>query len=243
MGILPHLPASMNALPSSQFVITGHAPIGRRLRMAAAAVALGLIAGCAQVAVLGKIFYGDPRVTAAFEQITGESLQDRARVALVCTAPESVQSEFDTLAIDLQEELIRRMSRRGIDVLPADEVSSVLDKNAGLFDAQLLAEELELDYVLHVDVEQFSHRDAGSPNLLRGRSLGNVYGYAVRESSPGKQALQVFEREFRSEYPTSYPISVDQTPEKVFRRRFVDHLSDQVGRMFYDFRTSEAFAN
>ncbi len=202
------------------------------------------IVGCAQTAIIGKILFGDPKVTNAFARTTGESLKKGGRVAVVCTTPDAVHSQFDTLSVDLQGELTHRMSRRGIDVVDEDEVTAALDKNGGIPDPQLLAEELDCQFLLHIDVEYFSHLEQGSKQLFRGHSRGNAYGYAVRTEESGRKfAEQVFEQEFNSEYPTTYPVSVDQTPEKVFRQRFIDHLSDQLGRMFYDYRTSEAFSH
>ena len=37
---------------------------------------LPAITGCAQMAVVGRIFYGDPKLEGFFEQLTGESLED-----------------------------------------------------------------------------------------------------------------------------------------------------------------------
>ncbi len=209
-------------------------------------VTVGVLAvsGCAQMAIVGKMFFGDPKVTSAFAQVTGESLQDGGRVAIFCTTPDSVHSKFDTLSVDLQEELMHRLSRRDIDVIDSDAVMSALDDNAGIPDPDFLAQKLDCDFLVHIDVEHFTHLETGSRDLLRGRAIGNVYGYAmVEDETYGRQARQVFEQEFRSEYPTTHPISIDQTPEKVFRQRFIDHLSDQLGRMFYDFRTSDVFSH
>jgi hypothetical protein len=52
----------------------------------------------------------------------------------------------------------------------------------------------------------------------------------------------VFEKEFRCEYPASHPVSRDTMSEKVFQRRFIDGLSDVLGRTFYDVKTSELIA-
>ena len=202
------------------------------------------VAGCTQIAVLGKILVGDPKIEAAFSQITGTSLEKGARVALVCTAPASVLSEYDSCAIDVQDQLERLMTRRGIKVVSSDEVVTVLNGQGGQFDAQLVAQEIDADFVLHIDIEYFDYRVPHSPNLYQGLAGGNVYGYEITESedsSLGKHAIQVFEREFRSEYPGQHPVPADRTPERVFRNRFIDSLSAELGRMFYDFRTQESF--
>jgi len=98
--------------------------------------------------------------------------------------------------------------------------------------------------VLHIDIEYFDHRVPNSKNLYHGLAGGNAYGYEIvrdQNSPDSVHVIQVFEREFRSEYPGAHPVPADRTPERVFRNRFIDSLSADLGRMFYDFRTQEAF--
>lgn len=221
----------------------------RRLLRPAALLLIALVlwpvCGCKSWAVVGKMLIGDPEVDAPFKIGTGQSLEDDdVKVALVCTAPDSVLSEYDSVAVDVQDELERLMSRRGIAMIDSDDVTNVLNREGGLFDAQLIAGKLEADYVLHIDIEYFDHRVPNSKHLYHGLAGGNVYGYEIvrdGESTLGTHAVRVFEREFRSEYPGAHPIPADRTPERVFRNRFIDSLSAELGRMFYDFRTQEAF--
>jgi hypothetical protein len=207
-------------------------------------VSLPLLAGCTQMAVIGRIFYGDPKQQGIFEKLTGQSLEEGARVALVCTAPQTITSKYDMVSIDIQEELTRTMARRGITMVDADKISTALDGNGGVFDLQTIVDAVDADYLFHVDVEEFSHIVPHSPQLYHGSAAGYVYGYEIRqanEQSPVKHAVQVFEREFQSEYPGKHPVPVDKTPERVFRNRFIDHLCEELGRMFYEFRTNETF--
>jgi hypothetical protein len=208
------------------------------------ALALAPVCGCQSWAVVGKMLVGDPKVDSPFKRATGKKLEKGAKVALVCTAPDSVLSEYDSVAIDVQDELERLMSRRGITMINSDDVTSVLNREGGHFNAQLIADKLEADYVLHIDIEYFGHRVPNSKNLYHGVAGGNVYGYEIvreKDSTLGAHAIQVFEREFQSKYPGNHPIPADRTPERVFRNRFIDSLSAELGRMFYDFRTQEAF--
>ena len=219
-------------------------PRTSRRRVLGGLLCLPLIAGCAQMAVVGRIFYGDPKQDGLFEQITGQSLEDGARVALVCTAPDSITTKYDMVSIDIQEELIRTMRRRDINVVDADEISTALDDNGGIFDLRAIVEAVDADYLFHVDIQQFSHLVPNSPQLYHGRAFGYVFGYEVRganEQASARHAVQLFEREFDIEYPGKHPIPADRTPERVFRNRFIDSLSSEIGRMFYEFRTNETF--
>lgn len=205
---------------------------------------LPLAAGCAQMAVVGRIFYGDPKHDGIFEQITGEPLDKGARVALVCTAPDSITTEYDMVSLDIQKELIRKMRQKDIDVVEPGAISTALDDNGGYFDLRAIVDAVDADYLFHVDVEHFSHLAPNSPQLYHGHATGYVYGYKIEganERSAERHAIHVFEREFNSEYPGKHPVPADKTPERVFRNRFIAHLCSELGRMFYEFRTNETF--
>jgi hypothetical protein len=200
--------------------------------------------GCTSWAVVGKMLIGDPTVRSDFRRKTGKSLEEGARVALVCTAPDSVLTEYDSVAIDVQEQLERLMARRGITMVDSDDVTFVLNRQGGQFNAQLIAQETDADYIMHIDIEFFDHRVPNSQLLYHGVAGGNIYGYEIvdgGDSGLGKRATRVFEQEFKSEYPGKHPIPADRTPERVFRNRFIDSLSAELGRKFYDFKTQEAF--
>jgi hypothetical protein len=62
----------------------------------------------------------------------------------------------------------------------------------------------------------------------------------VRASDSGRFASQIFEKEFQVEHP-SHPVPRDSISQNTFEKQFLDHLSDELGRVLYDFRTSELF--
>lgn len=205
-------------------------------------------AGCVNTIVMAsKLLKGDPTVKSPFEQITGVSLAGgKQQVVFVCTAPAALADEYDTLQDDVQEEVARRMRLRDIRVAEPDRVNTALQKTGGRFDGGALARALpDATYLLHVDIEHFSHREDSSPNLYRGRAHGSVFAYEVRRtqgSASPPVVAQVFLKGFKTEFPTSHPISRDEMPETVFRRRFLDGLSDVIGRTFYDVHTSDLVA-
>jgi hypothetical protein len=227
---------------------TAAAALVRTLRLA---VVLLLVcapsSGCINAGVMfGKVLFGDPQVKSAFEQRTGISLLEEDRkVAVVCTAPSSVTAEFDSLQYDLQEEVTRRMRIRKLNVASDDDVITALNSSGGRFNKDGLAAALDdVDYIIHIDIAQFSHTEDGNPNLYRGRSNGIVYAYEVDrgpDAGGSPRALQVFYQEFTTEYPKSQPILADNMAARVFRQRCVDQLADVVGQTFYDVDTSELF--
>lgn len=205
------------------------------------------LCGCVNVGVMaGKVLFGDPKITSTFEQRTGISLlKSGKKVAVVCTAPSSVTAEFDSLQLDVQQEVVRRMRIRKLNVARADDVINAMNSSGGRFDRDAVAFALpDVDYIIHIDIERFTHTEEGSPQLYRGRANGIIYAYEVDrgpETSARPRVLQVFYQEFTSEYPPSQPVPADQISARVFRQRCVDQLADVVGRTFYDVNTSEMF--
>lgn len=201
-------------------------------------------AGCINTLVMvGKVLLGDPKQPSAFELATGISLQQEEKQVLVhCTAPGLITGEHGTLTVDVQEGLLRRMKRHGIPVLPPDAAADVLDRAGGQFNPKLLARELdEVDYIIHVDFSRFTYMEDSSPNLYRGQADGQVVVYAARGNSKNRHVVKVYNQDFKTIYPPTHPVPVDQTPKNVFIRRFVDHNASALGGMFYDLRPSEKF--
>jgi len=211
------------------------------------AVALALAAltatGCVNsMVMLGRVLTGDPMIPSAFEQRTGVDLAEtQQRVVLICTAPASITDRFDTVQLELQDEVTRQMRQRGLNVAKPDDVASVMEETVG-FDRDALAEALpDVDYIFHVDIEQLSHTEPASPNLYRGRANGMIYGYEVhRDESGGRPTvLQIFFQEFSTEYPSTHPIPADQVTDRTFATDFVEHLSSTIGQAVYDVPTTD----
>lgn len=220
--------------------------IAPRSRAGLLALLLLVIAhsGCINALVMAnRIVFGDPKQKSAFEVATGVNLKDQEkRVLLHCSALSFIAEEHGTMTADLQLELLRRMKRRGLQVLPADTGARILDRHGGKFDPNLLAREIDdVDYIMHIEFSHFSYKEESSPNLYRGNAQGRVYGYEVRGEGKSRHVVKVFEQEFRTTYPGTYPVPYDQTPRNVFIRRFVNHLSDTLGTSFYEVRNSELF--
>lgn len=219
----------------------------RRLSFAAVLL-LSCVAssGCINSGVMfGKMFWGDPQIKSEFEQRTGISLlKDERKVAVICTAPSFVTDEFDSLQYDVQEEVTRRMRIRKLLVASDDDVISALNGTGGRFDQDALAAALDdVDYIIHVDIESFTHTEDGATKLYRGRSNGIIYAYEVDrgpDAVGGPRARKVFYQEFKTEYPKSQqPIPAEQIAVRVFKQRCVDQLADVIGRTFYDVTTFE----
>ena len=149
-------------------------------------LAVSLQSGCINIGVMmGKVFFGDPLMTSVFEQRTGISLEkSQQKVAVVCTAPASINSSFDTLQHDLQDEVTRKLKTRNLNVARPDEVINALESTGGRFEKDPFACSLaDVKYIVHIEVEQCTHTEPASPDMYRGRANGIVYVYEVDRSA------------------------------------------------------------
>jgi len=148
-------------------------------------------AGCVNVlAIASKVIMGDPMQTSAFEQATGKKLAKSGKtVLLYCSASPLLVDEFGSISSDIQEELIQRMKRHKINVLPPDAGTRIIDR-IGRFDAHTLGREMDgLNYIMHVQLEDFTLYEPGSRDFYRSHSKGKITGYEVRTNEKGSRSV------------------------------------------------------
>jgi hypothetical protein len=198
--------------------------------------------GCINVsAMMSKMILGDPQVDASFKSRTGVKLSDEHTVIVYVTAPTSVLDVHPSLSLDLQKQIAQRMELRKINVINPNDVSrAVEDKGSSPSPALIARLFPQADYILHVGVGAFDCREPNSPNLYHGYATGMIQGYAVRGGDPEGPRLpsEIFQQEFQIEYPT-HPVPRDSTSLSAFEKQFLDRVSNELGRVFYDFRTSD----
>ena len=219
---------------------------GSRLRRALAGWLLlaawaAALPGCSLGVMAGKMLFGDPLTPCAFTGQTGVDLaKEGKRVIVLCSTPDAVRSDFPSLEVDLLDGVARQLKRRDIAIVSPDEVASWLDDHGGRWDdPSEMAEHFHADYVVHIDLDRFTYKEENSPDLFRGRALGNVIAYQAVRNADGTRARRIFEREFTSEYPTHHPVSVTTVSARNFRKQYLDRVTGEIAHMFYNHRFSE----
>lgn len=198
--------------------------------------------GCSLFVMAGKVLFGDPVKTCEFTHMTGVDLvKEEKRLLIVCSTPHSLESHYPAINSDILTGVTRRLGQRGIKVVKADEVASWLDDNGGRWTGadDIIRDFKDVDYIVHIQLEQLRFRVENSPTLLQGKAVGNVLVHEVSEINGKRRAVQVFPREFTEIYPQFSPFSTEQRSEKVFENEYLDRLCSVLAQKFYSHRLSE----
>ncbi|MFV0443607.1 MAG: hypothetical protein ACK5Q5_08550 [Planctomycetaceae bacterium] len=209
-------------------------------------IGIGLsLAGCVRALALGsKVLMGDPKTVSTFEQRTQVELQSgEFAVAVVVDAPHQILDEYDRIVDDVQRELLHQMGRHGVKVVPSAEVHSAIEDAGGIFVPQQLAQKIDADYIMHVQLHAFTDHLGGSPNLLQCQANGLVVGYEVRRGIDGETSVVVsrYEEPFRTLYPTGHPEPADQISSGVFLQECTREIAKSIGMHMYDMPTAELY--
>lgn len=213
--------------------------VGAALLLAAAL--LGSVGGCSLGVMAGRAIFGDPKLASEFRTRTGIDLtKEEKKLLVVVRTPSSIEGELPSLDLDLIDAVSRKLKVHGVQIVNPDDVAKWIDKNGGRFDhPSELAREFDTDFIAIIDVDTFSLRDPGSPNLFHGSASGQMQVFEVREVAGTKEAQQVFAGNFRNQYPPHGPVPADSLSSKMFEKRFIDNLSDRLGSRFYDYRLGD----
>jgi len=201
--------------------------------------AASTMVGCSLMVETGVMLMGRPKIPAAFEEFSKKSLGDQnVKAVVICEAPMGSDSEAAALDQELQAEVSRRFKQHDIQVIDSHKVATWIDDNGGEWgDPEELFEQFKnADFLVLVDVNEFSYLEKDSPGLYRGRSQIEV---SVYEND--KYNSRIFSNTIDSVYPRQYPEMADRISKQAFRKRYVDQLSTQIARLFYEHRPEETF--
>jgi hypothetical protein len=217
---------------------------GTRLRRLHGLILLSLllltVPGCALGVMAGKMFFGDPKLTAEFRKASGVDLTEGDhQVLIICSAPHGIRSDYPSLEIDIVDRMTRILETRGIKLISADDVASWYDDQGEWGDFSELAQYFEADYVLHVDIQKFSYLVPDSSNLLQGKAEGRIT--AFQSSANAATATRTaFDRMFKITYPPTYPVPRENRSDDIFVQGFMDRVALHLAQFMYDHRASES---
>ena len=199
------------------------------------------LAGCSLFVLAGKMIFGDPELTAAFQLATGVDLTEGdKKVVVLCSAPALMEGGELSAHYEIVEEVSRRLKRQKIKLISSNDVRTWMDDNGGrLDDPSDLVEDFDVDYIIYIKLARVTFREENSPSLYRGVANGEVFAYEVLKEKGGEPIVnEVFSRGFGTIYPEGHP--KDQIDSlRIFQKQTLDRASAEVAHLFYSHKASE----
>jgi len=203
-------------------------------------VALMAIAcsGCNAVILAGYLIGGPPTIKPEFMVQTNMSLKDDDKtVAVVCYAPKELKFDVDDVDAQLALHVAHRLNSHDIKVLNPQRVQKWLDNNDDWYSPSEVGEALEADWVVYIDMREYTLYEKGSTNLYRGRTTAMVQ---VVDMSDGEV---VFDKELVSVYPLRAPKPTGEISRERFKALYLSRLSEEIGQLFYEKFAGEEIAH
>jgi hypothetical protein len=233
-----YLSAPSSSDASASFLV----PLKRCVVSLAIASAVWTIGGCSLGVMAGKMLFGDPTQPAPFRTVTDVDLgKGDKSVLIVATTPQAAKQIDAGLDLVVAERVSRTLRGKGVKVYPSKKVLNWVDNRGGQWGTpdEVAAAFPDANYIVEIDIDQFSHLEESSPDLYRGRAVGNVRAYEVVEMNGEKTASPCFSREFTCTYPSMFPKQAHQISERTFREEFTNRVCSEIAHLFYDHKASE----
>lgn len=195
------------------------------------ATSVALSGGCSILATVAYIVQPND-VKADFAGLVGK------RVAVVCRPVVELQYANANVARDLAKAVGVLLSQnvKKIDVIDQNEVAQWTDEN-DWNDYPQIGKALDADMVVAIDMEHFSINQG--PTLYQGNSQIHLAVYDMK-----KNKQQVYNKALpRAIYPPNTGIPTSEKNEAEFRYQFIEVLSQQIARHFFDHDSRVDFAN
>ena len=194
---------------------------------------IGMIcSGCQQFVIISYLLHGPPSIEPDFDAETGESLSaPGVTVAVVCFAPKELQWKHPQIDQQVSTYVAQRLSQNHISTVHPDRVQAWVDEHADWERAEEIGTAFHANYVIEIEIADFSLHEGSSTTLLRGKTEAYVSVVKVHEDGYGEQ---VFTKELDFTFPTRVPRPTSGTTVSSFQREYLSRLSERIGWMFYE---------
>ncbi len=162
----------------------------------------------------------------------GATLRGRKKVTLVyCYAPKELKFDNESVDYDLAKHVAYQLNGNKIKVVDPDRVYGWLDKNWRWKKPSEIGAAFKCDYIIHIDLMDYSLFEANSTYLNRGRAdcIVNV----IKMDEDRKDGSVIYTHPIKSNFPIRGPIDSNSMPLSEFKKRYLSFLSDEIGRLFY----------
>lgn len=188
--------------------------------------------GCLnQILMLGYLIGGPPSIEPDFDATTEKSFTGKGKkVVVMCYASDSVKWDYSKIDRELATYVCHRLKDHKVHVIDPDAVNGWIDQNPDWTKPEELGVDAEADFVVYIEIEEFSLYEEHSSNLYRGRTKAVVNVYEME----GDAGELIYSKELDSKYPLHQPVATSERPEYSFKQLYMARLSEEVGRLFYE---------
>ncbi len=188
--------------------------------------------GCNIGLIMGYLIGGPPSVDPEFDLTTNLSMTDKGiKVAVICTAPKNMKLEYTEIDTSLMKAVAARLYEHNIKVIDPEKITAWLDEHPEWDKPQELGKDLDATYVIYIDLSKFSLYEKGAQDLYRGRAEAMI---SVIEMDDEGEGEKIFTKSILSQYPYAISRSTQDISYTKFKREYRAHLSDIIGRLFYE---------
>lgn len=196
--------------------------------------------GCKAVVFLGYLIGGPPSIEPEFDKQTKFSLKDDGkRIAVVCYAPKELKFDIEDVDVELARYVAMRLNGHGMKVIAPAAVQNWLDKNDDWDSPAEVGRALEADWVVYIDMQEYSLWEKGSMELRRGRTTAMIKVFDMNEGD----GEEIFTKELVSVYPIRAPKPAHEMKRERFKSLYMSRLSDEIGQLFYEHFAGDEIAH
>jgi hypothetical protein len=200
------------------------------------------LTGCNAVILLGYLIGGPPAIEPDFHKQTNLKLDGKeTKVMVMCYAPTELRWDNDAVDYELAKHVAVRLNMNKIKVIDPDRVHAWLDKNKDWHKASEVGAEFKVDYIIHIDMKDYSLFEEHSSDLFRGRA--DLVVSVIKMDEDKKDGHQIYSKPLISRFPTKTPVSVYNYSYGNFKKLYLSTLSNEVGILFYEHFAGDDYVN
>lgn len=176
---------------------------------------------------------GAPRFEPDFSTQTGQKLEGKDKTVLVmCYAPTELKWDNDKVDYELAKHVAHRLNLNKIKVIDPDRVHAWLDKNKDWHKTVEVGAEFKVDYIVHVDLKEYSLFEEHSSDLYRGRADVVVSVYKMDDDK--SDGNLIYSKDLISRFPSNTPVDAYSCSYDNFKKAYQSKLSREIGMLFYE---------
>lgn len=190
------------------------------------------LTGCNYFILLGYLIGGPPSIEPDFNAATGRSMAEKeVTVAVVVYAPEDIQFDHSGIDFEINKYVSNRLHQHQISTISPIYIKKWMDENPDWDIASEIGAQFETDFVIYIDIHEFSLYEKNSHNLYRGRTEAMISVFEMFEDGEGEK---IYSKELTSKYPLEVARDVSEETYNTFKQKYLSRVSEEIGRHFYE---------